>query len=120
MDEIRHVAGSIPIIEDTVQGIGGQYGGHPAGALGDLSVISFDSTKMIGGRGGALLFDDGSLNDAILADLRDLSKIAPAHLPGVNSLLPPVAATAYMAQLRNDSTSLLRPFNPSAGGLDRI
>jgi dTDP-4-amino-4,6-dideoxygalactose transaminase len=44
------------LIEDAAQGVGGDYGGRPLGALGDLSVLSFSRGKgRTGGGGGALL-----------------------------------------------------------------
>jgi dTDP-4-amino-4,6-dideoxygalactose transaminase len=73
LDQIRQAAPGIPLIEDAVQGFGGFYRDKPVGSWGDLSFISFDRHKMIGGRGGALLFDDDSLREAIESDLCKLT-----------------------------------------------
>jgi hypothetical protein len=73
LDAIRQAAPGIPLIEDAVQGIGGTYRGKPVGAWGDLAFVSFDKTKMIGGRGGALLFDDDSFLENIESNLCKLT-----------------------------------------------
>ena len=118
VDTIRSAAPGISIIEDAVQGFGGRLRGKPAGSWGDFSFISFDSTKMIGGRGGLLLFDE-ALSDEVEADVRLLG--TPAIQPGVVSdLLPPVAASTYEQQLRNAAPSLLRPFDGSPANIERI
>jgi dTDP-4-amino-4,6-dideoxygalactose transaminase len=119
VEAIRAAAPGIPIIEDAVQGFGGALRGRPAGALGDLSFISFDATKMIGGRGGLLLFDDDSLRAGIEADVNALSQ-PPIQLENLAHLLPPAAASAYARQLRTAVPSLLRPFDPSPANVRRI
>jgi len=114
---IRAAAPGIPLIEDAVQGLGGRN----VGTLGDLSFISFDPQKMIGGRGGALLFDDDSLREGIEADvclLSDLPALDP--LDTLRQLLPPPAAAGYATQLRVRTPALLRPFDPSPANAKRI
>lgn len=89
LDLIRQAAPGIPLIEDAVQGFGGFYRGKPVGSFGDLAFVSFDRQKMIGGRGGALLFDDGALLEPIEADLCKLtnqSAILNENLNAVNGL----------------------------------
>lgn len=121
VDMIRAAAPGVPIIEDAVQGIGGHYNGKPTGSLGDLSFISFDPYKMIGGRGGALLFDDDSLRDGIDADLRRLPDLPDLSPEALNTLLPPAAAAAYASQLRSTfAPDLLRRFDSSPANRDRI
>ena len=121
MDSIRRAAPGIPIIEDAVQGFGGACGDRPIGSLGDLSFISFDRHKMIGGRGGMLFCDDESLLPGIEADWRALPDHPALPLDGLDVLLPPPAAAAYADQLRTArAPALLRPFDPSPANLDRI
>ena len=123
MDLIRQAAPGIPIIEDAVQGFGGYFHDQDqrVGALGDLSFISFDQRKMIGGRGGVVLWDDASLVEGIEADLRRLPDLPPLPLESLDSLLPPAAAAAYAVQLRTAfAPVLLRRFDPSPANLQRI
>jgi dTDP-4-amino-4,6-dideoxygalactose transaminase len=123
IDAIRAVVPGVPIIEDAVQGIGGHWRDQPVGTLGDLSFISFDSTKMIGGRGGLLLYDDATLCSSIESDLNLLQNGVPENelsLEGLSHLLPSTAARAYAQQLRTVAPSRLLPFDPSPANLDRI
>jgi dTDP-4-amino-4,6-dideoxygalactose transaminase len=120
IEAIRRAAPGIPIVEDAVQGLGGYFRGKPVGALGDLSFVSFDKTKMIGGRGGALLLDDDALVKNVAADLRRLPDLPGLCLDALDDLLPPAAAAAYTSQLRTLAPVLLRRFDPSPANLDRI
>jgi dTDP-4-amino-4,6-dideoxygalactose transaminase len=123
VDAIRAAAPGVPIVEDAVQGIGGHLRGQPVGTLGDLSFISFDSTKMIGGRGGLLLYDDATLYSGIEADLQFLDN-PPLHLEltqkALSHLLSPIAAHAYTKQLQSVAPSRLLPFDSTPGNLERI
>jgi dTDP-4-amino-4,6-dideoxygalactose transaminase len=85
-----------------------------------MSFISFDHNKMIGGRGGALLWDDDSLVDAIEADVHSLPDRPELRLASLASLLPPAAAAAYAYQLCASAPALLRGFDSSVANLDRI
>ncbi|MCC7447781.1 MAG: DegT/DnrJ/EryC1/StrS aminotransferase family protein [Anaerolineae bacterium] len=117
VDAIRAAAPGVPIIEDTVQGLGG----HSAGLRGDLSFISFDPQKMIGGRGGVLLYDDDSLDEGIAADIQRLAdRPAIDPLDALRQVLPPPAAAGYATQLRVRTSALLRPFDPSPLNVNRI
>ena len=121
LDLIRAAAPGVPVVEDAVQGFGGMWHAQPVGAWGDLSFTSFDKTKMIGGRGGALFFDDGALLDGILADVRRLPELPDLALDGGGALLPPVAAAAYADQLRTTfAPVLLRDFDDLPANLERI
>src|SRR5215213_244150 len=111
VDAIRQAAPGIPIIEDAVQGLGGSFKGKPVGALGDLSFTSFDSTKMVGGRAGVLLFDDDRLYPLVQAELHTLNRFPETPLGVLNCLLEPQAATAYAGQLSAAAPTLLRPFD---------
>lgn len=47
------------VVEDAAQGVGAEIGNRPAGAFGDLAILSFGRGKgTTGGRGGALLVHD--------------------------------------------------------------
>ncbi len=49
----------IPVIEDAAEAIGAQRSGRPAGAYGDVAVLSFNGNKLITtGGGGMLVCDD--------------------------------------------------------------
>lgn len=118
---LRRAAPGVPILEDAVQGIGGRAGNRPAGALGDLAFISFDRHKLIGGRGGLLLWDDAALTPGILADLRCLPALPTLDLSVVHALLPAEAAATYAAQLRTArAPALLRTLDPAPANLARI
>lgn len=56
------------LIEDAAQAVGSTIGGRPAGAHGQLAVLSFGRGKgTTGGRGGALLVHDARLSDPVTA-----------------------------------------------------
>ncbi len=64
MNELLRIARKhkIAVIEDAAEGIGARYLGKPAGSFGDLSVFSFNATKLVmAGQGGALLTDNKQL-----------------------------------------------------------
>lgn len=53
----------IGVIEDACQAAGAVIQGRPAGAWGDVGVLSFGGSKLLtAGRGGALLFSDAQLH----------------------------------------------------------
>jgi dTDP-4-amino-4,6-dideoxygalactose transaminase len=66
LDAVRATAGpDVLLIEDAAQGAGILRRGRPAGALGQLGVLSFGRGKGItGGGGGALLVNDARLDQA--------------------------------------------------------
>lgn len=54
------------VIEDCAQAIGSAYRGRAVGAIGDVGVFSFQSSKnMTSGEGGAIVTDDDALADAL-------------------------------------------------------
>jgi len=57
MDEIVSIAQKydIPIVEDAAEGLGSLYKTTPVGALGDLSILSFNGNKIITTSGGGAL-----------------------------------------------------------------
>lgn len=123
VDAICTAAPGVPIIEDAVQGIGGHLRGQPVGTLGDLSFISFDSTKMISGRGGLLLYDDATFCSGIETDQQLLDN-PPLHLEltqkALSHLLSPIAAHAYAQRLQSVIPSRLLPFDSTRANLNRI
>jgi len=63
-DEIKNIAkkNNIIIIEDAAEGIGALYNGKMAGNFGEISLFSFNATKMImSGQGGAFCTNNESL-----------------------------------------------------------
>jgi dTDP-4-amino-4,6-dideoxygalactose transaminase len=124
LDSIRQAAPGIPIIEDAVQGIGGTYRDQPVGAWGDLAFLSFDRHKMLGGRGGLLLFDDPALLVGIETDAARLDNGLEVDLLPLDSLaqiLSPAAAAAYAHQLRTVfAPALLRALDEAPANLERM
>jgi len=59
----------IPLIEDAAQSQGAMYGKKPSGALGDVSVFSFDPMKNMPsfGTGGMVLTDSKDVYDSIIS-----------------------------------------------------
>lgn len=66
MDEIKAVAGSIPVIEDAAQSFGATYKGRKSCGLSTFGATSFFPSKPLGcyGDGGALFTDDAALAQA--------------------------------------------------------
>jgi dTDP-4-amino-4,6-dideoxygalactose transaminase len=68
--ERKTASRGVPLIEDAAQAAGALVGGRPAGAWGDVAVLSFGRGKgTTGGGGGALIANRGR-GPAILADAR--------------------------------------------------
>jgi perosamine synthetase len=73
MDAIRAIAAQyqIAILEDSAEAIGARYGGRSAGALGDVGIFSFHSSKTLTtGEGGMFVTDRQDLYERALT-LRD-------------------------------------------------
>jgi len=66
MDEIKAVAGNIPVIEDAAQSFGASYKGRKSCGLSTFGATSFFPSKPLGcyGDGGALFTDDDALAQA--------------------------------------------------------
>ena len=63
MDTIVSIAknNNIKVIEDAAEGFGAKYKNQPAGSFGDISVFSFNATKIaVAGQGGVFATDDKS------------------------------------------------------------
>ena len=66
MDEIKAIAGKIPIIEDSACAAGSAYKGTPAGGLGTMGCFSFHPRKSITtGEGGMITTNDNALNSKL-------------------------------------------------------
>jgi dTDP-4-amino-4,6-dideoxygalactose transaminase len=57
MGEVREIAArySIPVIEDSAEALGSNYGGKACGTLGDWGILSFNGNKIITTSGGGAL-----------------------------------------------------------------
>jgi dTDP-4-amino-4,6-dideoxygalactose transaminase len=77
----------IPLIEDAAQSQGAMYGRTPSGALGDVSVFSFDPMKNMPsfGGGGMVLTDKKEVNDSVLSLRRH--GLTGNDIYGYNSLI---------------------------------
>lgn len=76
MDGIMAAAGrhGLRVVEDAAQAHGAAWRGCPVGAIGDIGVFSFQSTKPINaGEGGMMLTNDDEL-DEILWSLRNVGR----------------------------------------------
>jgi len=78
---------SIPLIEDAAQSQGAMYGKIPSGALGDVSVFSFDPMKNMPcfGTGGMVLTDSKDVYDTVISLRRHGLNGKTAY--GYNSLI---------------------------------
>jgi dTDP-4-amino-4,6-dideoxygalactose transaminase len=91
----------LKIIEDAAQSFGASYKGIPSGALGDISVLSFDPTKNLPnyGSGGMVLTDDLDIA-ASLKDLRDNGKTRGHESPGTNSKMSESDCAQMLVKLK--------------------
>jgi dTDP-4-amino-4,6-dideoxygalactose transaminase len=68
------------LIEDACQAVGATLAGHPCGAFGDASILSFGHTKTIdAGSGGMLLTDDRALAAAVRGFASRQAYVASEH-----------------------------------------
>lgn len=62
MDELKKIAGPIPIVEDCAHAVGARYKGKPVGGLGAIGCFSFHAVKNLAmGDGGALTLQSEEL-----------------------------------------------------------
>jgi dTDP-4-amino-4,6-dideoxygalactose transaminase len=103
----NHWEHNIVTIEDVVQGVGGQVG-----QIGTLVIVGFHETKMLPGRGGAVLTDDPALWEALKAI--NLAEPCPAPM------VEPPRYAAYRQSVEMRRAELLLPFNPDPENVERI
>jgi dTDP-4-amino-4,6-dideoxygalactose transaminase len=91
----------LKIIEDAAQSFGASYKGIPSGAMGDISVLSFDPTKNLNnyGSGGMVLTDDLTIANTLL-DLRDNGKKSGHEIPGTNSKMSESDCAQMLVKLK--------------------
>jgi perosamine synthetase len=96
MNELKTIAGDIPIIEDCAQSLGTKYNGQITGTFGDISAFSFRSGKYLAvGEGGALY----SINQKLNSRLLDLVEELPT--PDLKEEVMHIAKTYLRSKLRS-------------------
>ena len=92
----------LKIIEDAAQSFGASYKGVPSGAMGDISVLSFDPTKNLNnyGSGGMVLTDDLNFANTLM-DLRDNGKTSGHEIPGTNSKMSESDCAQMLVKLKH-------------------
>lgn len=93
----------IAFIEDAAQSIGSSLNGVPAGSIGDCSVFSFNTNKVVAGinGGGVVLTDDKSTADYV-KKLRQHGKDGDFSLLGYNSKMYVLNAQIILFRLENE------------------
>tara|TARA_B100000315_G_C14508709_1_gene555904 strand:+ start:95 stop:1198 length:1104 start_codon:yes stop_codon:yes gene_type:complete len=77
----------IPLIEDCCLSYGANFMGRPAGSYGDISILSFGSSKIIDvGHGGAILSNDESLLNEIMQLETNLPLYSSEHRKSISQL----------------------------------
>ncbi len=62
MDELKDIAGDIPVVEDCAHAAGSRYKGQPVGSIGTMGCFSFHAVKNLAmGEGGAITMKDSDL-----------------------------------------------------------
>jgi len=94
------------LVEDAAQAVGASFNSRPAGSLGLVSCLSFNSTKTISapGGGGAVLTDDDAMAEH-LRQLRYHGRAADGRFTqlGYNSLMPSLVAAVLDFKLDHDA-----------------
>ncbi len=119
-DVSRLVDAGTPLIEDVALSLGASIDGRPVGSRGDLTVISFHSTKVIStGEGGMLLARESAalerardLNDVIAAQVRERTA-GPDDVRGTyrrrfNFRMTDLSAALGLSQLRRLDSFIAR------------
>ena len=94
----------VPVINDCCQSLGSKINGNDCTSFGDVSILSFGSTKIItGGTGGAVLADNRQLFE-IMQELSKYEKTEEFYkkngfIDGYNVTLPDLNAGLILAQL---------------------
>ena len=81
LEDVMKLSGSIPIIEDNCEAIGGLYKGEHLGTICTAGILSFDQGKMIAtGEGGMILTNDIKI-DKIAREYHDHGHENNTYLP---------------------------------------
>ena len=116
VEAIRRVAEQyeIPILEDSAQALGSTYKGEPCGVFGDLSVFSFNGSKIITTSGGGVLISASEARKKQTLFLATQSKNEAVHYEhaevGYNYRMSNIAAGIGRGQMEvlNDHIELRR------------
>ena len=111
MDKITEIAKrhGIPVLEDGCEAFGGFYKGKPVGALGDISVFSFDFAKTITTGEGGCIFTNDRFIDKRMREFHDHGHESNSLLPrgrdtksfpGLNLRMSELQAAVGQAQLK--------------------
>lgn len=107
MNEIKEIAGDIPIIEDSCQAHGAQYHGKKTGSIGTIGCFSFYPGKNLGayGDGGAITTNDEELAEKIriLGNVGMNQKYYHKY-KGYNSRLDEIQAAILRVKLKHLDT----------------
>ena len=100
---------NVGVVEDAAQAPGATVEGKPAGAWGDIGVLSFGGSKLLSaGRGGALLFRETQLHQRSKLWLhRGLQQWGPLSELQAAALRPQLRKLAEMTRRRADNVQLL-------------
>lgn len=104
MDEIRNICGkhNLILVEDSAEAHGARYRGKKAGSLGDVSIFSFTSTKIITtGEGGLILTNDKNIYEKLKL-LRNHGQVMPYKhdILGYNYRFSDLQASVGIEQLK--------------------
>jgi dTDP-4-amino-4,6-dideoxygalactose transaminase len=104
-------AHNLILIEDAAQAIGATFNGRKAGSLGQVSCLSFNSTKTVSapGGGGMVLTDDDVLAEGIRRQrYHGRASGGQFAVLGHNSLMPTLTAAVLNSKLDHDAEWLAR------------
>jgi perosamine synthetase len=109
MDELLKIAkdNNISVVEDAAESLGAKYQGNPSGSFGDISVFSFNATKLaMAGQGGVFATDNEKLyNQAKLYSHHGMLKYTEkttfwSVIVGYNYQWTNIQAALALAQIR--------------------
>jgi dTDP-4-amino-4,6-dideoxygalactose transaminase len=99
----------IVFIEDAAQSLGSSLNGIKAGTIGDCSVYSFNSNKVIAGiNGGGVFLTDNENQAKLFKKIRRHGKDADFEMLGYNSRMYVLNAEVINLRLKNAETTQLR------------
>jgi dTDP-4-amino-4,6-dideoxygalactose transaminase len=113
MNELKEVCKhyQVPIVEDAAEALGASYFGKPAGTLGDIGVLSFNSNKTITTfGGGAVVTHSAQLAEKIkfwASQAREPKPYYAHHEVGFNYRLSPLNAAYGLSQLPHLTAKVL-------------